>query len=340
MAFALGLVALLGCGGGGGGSSAATTPAPPPPPNLYGVAFGNSQWVSVGASGTVVTSPFTFAGWTAQKSNVTADLRSIAYANGVWMAVGDAGTIVKSSDAINWAAAASGTTQNLRAVAYGNSTWTAVGWNGALTTSPDGNTWTTRTSGTTNNLQGVAYANNGWNGTTHPQWVAVGQGDTVLLSSDAVTWTLQQTGTGNDLYGVGYNPAVSIAVTSGPGPNTTYYSGMFEVVGASGTLASSSLSIFSGVPSTWAKGTSGTGNRLSRVSGYLNGAFGELLAVGDSGTVYYTTYGAGASSNVLTLDNGNYFLADIAGYNGTWLAVGASETTFKSVGGTTWAQVN
>jgi hypothetical protein len=254
--------------------------------------------------------------------------------------VGDAGTIVKSSDAINWAAAASGTTQNLRCVAYGNNTWTAVGWNGTLLTSPDGGTWTAQTSGTANNLQGVAYANNGWNGATHPQWVAVGQGDTVLISSDAVAWTLQHTGTGNDLYGVGYNPNVSIAVTSGPGAGTTYYSGMFEVVGASGTLVSNSLSIFSGVPSTWRSAAIGTGNRLSRISAYLNGAVGALIAVGDSGTVYFTTYGAFASTNVLTLDNGNYFLSDVAGYNGTWLAVGASEVTFQSVGGTTWTQVH
>ncbi|MDR3683307.1 MAG: hypothetical protein P4L11_06225, partial [Geothrix sp.] len=101
-----------------------------------------------------------------------------------------------------------------------------------------------------------------------------------------------------------------------------------------------SLSIFSGVPSTWRSASTGTGNRLSRISAYLNGAVGDLIAVGDSGTVYYTTYGAFSSTNVLTLDNGNYFLADVAGYNGTWLAVGASEVTFKSVGGTTWTQVN
>lgn len=338
----LSLLLLAACGGGGGGSSSSSNPPPPPPPppNLYGIAFGNSQWVSVGAGGSVFTSPFSFSGWATQTSHVTADLRSIAYGGGKWVAVGDAGTIIASSDGANWTADASGTSQNFRSVAYGNNTWVAVGWNGALETSPDGVTWTARTSGTANNLQGIAYGNNGWNGAFHAQWVAVGQGDTVLLSSDTITWSLENTGTGNDLFGVGYNPNIGIAVTSPPGPTDTYYSGVFEVVGASGTFVRSSLSKFSGVQQGWTSENSSTGNRLSRVAAFQNGAVAQMGAVGDSGTIVIRSYGSASQNGLYQVANGNYFLSDLAWYNGTWMTVGASKVTFKSTDGYTWTQVN
>ena len=84
-------------------------------------------------------------------------LYGVAYGNSTFVAVGQSGTILTSTDGETWESQTSGTSNYLYGVAYGNSTFVAVGLSGTILTSTNGTSWTTRTSGTTNALYGVTF---------------------------------------------------------------------------------------------------------------------------------------------------------------------------------------
>ena len=94
-------------------------------------------------------------------------LSAIAYGNNQFVSVGDTGTIVTSPDGLTWTSRISGTSNTLYAIASGNNRFVAVGSGtlasapAAVVASPDGITWTSRTrSVTTNGLAGIGYGNN------------------------------------------------------------------------------------------------------------------------------------------------------------------------------------
>ena len=84
-------------------------------------------------------------------------LNGVAYGNSTFVAVGQSGTILTSTDGATWTSRTSGTSNYLYDVAFGNSTFVAVGASGTILTSTNGTSWTTRTSGTTNALYGVSF---------------------------------------------------------------------------------------------------------------------------------------------------------------------------------------
>lgn len=326
------LLACLACGGGGGGTTTTPPPPPPPPaPDLYGVASGGGLWVSVGASGTIQTSPMPFHAWTPRVSGSTANLRKVAYGNGAWVAVGDGGTVLTSPDAVTWTAGTSGTQQNLKGVVYGNGVWVTVGAAGTLLTSPDAATWTSRLTVLNQDLADVTYADNGTGGVPNPLWVAVGQQGKVVVSinADASKWGLESANTG-DLYGVAYDPNFTPQ-----GPSTV--AGRFVAVGAGGVCTYSTLA----VAFTWAPVSTLTTQNLNRVAA-TKGTRVQVVAVGDGGTVYVnqTVMGMNSLNGVSTL--GTAAFADIANGNGVWMAVGAGGATYISdtaVGFSSWTKV-
>ena len=174
---------------------------------LNGVTYGNSTFVTVGISGTILTSPDDGTTWTSKTSGTTNELWGVTYANNTFVTVGYGGTILTSSDnGTTWTSRTSGTTNLLWGVNYGNSTFVTVGNSGTILTSSDGTTWTSRTSGTTNNLYGVTYGNS--------TFVTVGQSGTILTSSDGTTWTSRTSGTTNNLYGVTTTTTTLLAPSS------------------------------------------------------------------------------------------------------------------------------
>lgn len=116
-----------------------------------GLSGASSVFVSVGNTGSIVSSNADGTTWTARTSGVGQALNSVAYGNGLFVAVGDAGVILTSPDGTNWttrAGANAMTTYNFLSVAYGNGRWiattsAAVSTNagGGLYTSTDGITW-------------------------------------------------------------------------------------------------------------------------------------------------------------------------------------------------------
>lgn len=79
--------------------------------------------------------------WTSENSGVTNNLYSITYGNSQFVAVGDSGTILTSADGQKWSKQNSGTTCLFSSVVYGNSRFVAVGDSGMIMNSVDGLTW-------------------------------------------------------------------------------------------------------------------------------------------------------------------------------------------------------
>lgn len=113
---------------------------------LYGVCYGNNEFVAVGANGTVMTSPDGEA-WLNHDAATSFDLHGIVYGGGRYVTVGDYGVILYSDDARTWQPANSPWFYHLKAVTWGNGLFVAVGENTAILTSPDGETWTLQTTG-------------------------------------------------------------------------------------------------------------------------------------------------------------------------------------------------
>jgi photosystem II stability/assembly factor-like uncharacterized protein len=63
--------------------------------DLYGITYGNNQFVAVGWNGTIRTSP-NGTTWMVRTSDTSSPLRAVTYGGGQFVAVGDAGTILTS----------------------------------------------------------------------------------------------------------------------------------------------------------------------------------------------------------------------------------------------------
>ena len=201
--------------------------------NLNDVTYGNSIFVTVGYGGTILTSSVNETTWNVRSK--TKRLWGVTYANSTFTVVGNSGTIYTSSDGTTWTSRTSNTSKDLENVTYGNSTFVTVGSSGTILTSSDnGTSWDNRTSGTTQNLHDVTYGNS--------NFVTVGNSGTILTSSDATTWTTRTSGTSNYLEDV------------------TYRNSIFVTVGQSGTILTSSDG------TTWTSRTSGTTNNLYGVT--------------------------------------------------------------------------
>lgn len=79
-------------------------------PPLYGIAWSGTDYVAVGNSGEIITSPNGTA-WTSHASGTTNDLSGIAWSGTQFVAVGELGTILTSPDGITWTLRASGSTK-------------------------------------------------------------------------------------------------------------------------------------------------------------------------------------------------------------------------------------
>ena len=229
---------------------------------LTGVAYGNGLFAAVGAGGTVLTSS-NGMNWSAPATPTSAELRAVTMGAGMFAAVGD-GVILTSADGVSWSArSVAGEVPSLLAVAYGDSGFVAVGANGALVTSPDGAVWTVAPALTNATLRGVA--------SSGPLYVAAGDalsanGTALAFTSrDGQLWTAHDTGLAQEtLLGV------------------AQVAGLFDLLGASGSILSSSTG------DTWSVLVTPPGTPsapLTTLSSLAAGAPG-LVAVGDHDAIF------------------------------------------------------
>lgn len=171
--------------------------------NLFGAAWSGTQFLAVGAGGTILTSP-DGATWTARTSGTGQTLGAAAWCGSQFVVTGSNGTILTSPDGITWTPRSSGTTNLIAAVGCSGSLIVAGEGSdsatGGIATSPDGITWTQRPLSGTNAIYGVA-----WSGA---QFAAVGLGGTIYTSPDGVTWTARNSGTTNSLNAVGWSQQI------------------------------------------------------------------------------------------------------------------------------------
>lgn len=178
----------------------------PTPVSLYGVAYGNNEFVAVGgndvaAVGVILTGTPDGTTWTQQpvSGSLTESLTGVIYAGGQFVAVGN-NQVMTSPDSITWNAlptepsGITGPTVDLFNTAYGNDLFVTVGtydaststqeiaYLGFIATSPDASHWTVLPY-TSNYLSGITYGAG--------QFVTVGREGSILTSSDGSTWATQ-----------------------------------------------------------------------------------------------------------------------------------------------------
>ncbi len=172
---------------------------------LWSVAWSGSQFVAVGGTGTILTSPDGHT-WNVQNSGTSLALFGVAWLDSQFMAVGDKGTILTSPNGRTWTAQNSGTSLALNDAAWSGSQFVVIGSGSTsiMLTSPDGRIWTVRNSGTSQILVSII-----WMGS---QFVAVGDKGTILTSSDGHTWTAQNSGTSQILLSVAWSGSQFVAV--------------------------------------------------------------------------------------------------------------------------------
>jgi len=259
------------------------------------VAWSGTQFVSVGGSGTILTSP-DGSNWTTRRSGTQEFFGGIVWSGTQFVVVGlqnpGNGVILTSPDGISWTPRNPGTTSPLFGVTWSGTQFVATGFSTTIT-SPDGITWTPRNPGVFGSINGIACSgttcaavgNVGiltspdgavwtpqsgasgilrdvtWSGT---QFVAVGDSGSVLTSPDGVTWTPRTSGTSASLLDV------------------TWTGTQFVAVGGTGSTAAIATSP-DGV--TWTPQATGPSNPLGGVAG--------------SGTTIVMA-GSGNGANILT----------------------------------------
>lgn len=256
---------------------------------FLGQGTAGSQFVAVGDTGTLLTSPDAVT-WTSRTSGTTARLRGATASGNLIVAVGQSGTILTSPDGITWTARTSGVTETLRGVTASPTRFVTVGGDttSMIRYSDDGTTWSGATVSNLGRLRAVV-----WGGS---QFVAVGPAGAVLTSPDGVAWTQQSAGTTDELDGVLWNgskyvvlTATGKVLTSTDGVSwssaqanppswvegLTWSNTQFVTVGASGKAKTSPDG------TTWTWKSSGTTNTLHGVAwtGVFAGQTADPVAV-------------------------------------------------------------
>jgi len=159
------------------------TPRTPPAGGRLEKAFWlGGQFVAVGRSGAIATSP-DGASWTSRASGVTTTLRGAAASLTTLVVVGDAGVVLTSADGgATWTPRASGTTYALRRVVWTGSEFLAVGGTGRLLRSANGTTWTTQPTPYTASPNDFALNDLAWIPGGAGRLVLVGDGGLVATS--------------------------------------------------------------------------------------------------------------------------------------------------------------
>ena len=278
--------------------------------------YGNNQFVAVGSSGALMTSP-DGTSWTSQTGPSANQWMGVAYGNGLFVAVANTGgpdRIMTSSNGVNWTGRINPESNWWQSVTYGNGMFVAVSGNGdyRVMTSPDGINWTSRSAAENNDWKSITYADG--------LFVAVADSGTnrVMTSSDGITWTSRNASDASSWQDVTYGNGLFVAIASGgtnrvmtspDGINWTnrsateasswysmaYGDGLFVAVSYSGTnrVMTSSDGI------TWTSRTSADDSLQWQGVTYGNGRF---VAVSWSGTNRVMTSG-NPTQNVIPHDN-------------------------------------
>jgi photosystem II stability/assembly factor-like uncharacterized protein len=178
---------------------------------LLAVVYANNQWVVVGSSGGLQTSPDGIR-WTQRTfaSSYTNTAYGIAWTGSSYVACGAAAMLQTSADGITWTTRTPGSAYagNFFSVCHGGSLAVACGSSCEIQTSPTGVTWTRRTApwADANPLNEAIY-------TPYGTWFVVGHDSRIASSVDGVSWIQRAAGGGTALNSIAANPSgIMVAV--------------------------------------------------------------------------------------------------------------------------------
>lgn len=287
---AAGLVALLTSSAGAQNSWSLVHQGQKP---LNAVAHGGGQFVVVGDSGAVLTSP-TGEEWTPRTipPSTNVSLQAVAYGDGIWIAGGMSTHPLRSLDGIQWTQVPSGPTQ-ITSLVHGNGMFVGTG-SGRLWASANGLDWTSINPGSL-----VADRVLCWGGGRFVAFSRLDGVQHILVSTNGTDWITKPSPPEQSLYRIGYGAGTFLAI--GTSRNTTYVShdleawtpaGITQVVRASGIAhgLGSFVVVGSGNPemtvdgSIWSPGEA-LDSGPARAVVFANDAF---VAVGFNGSIFRT----------------------------------------------------
>lgn len=229
----------------------------------FGITYGASRYISVAngltiGSGSVIVGSLDGANWASYATMAGMIIYDVAFGAGVFLAADiESQKVLTSPDGVNWSETA--TLPNyVTTVTYSAELglFFAGGQSGYIISSDDASTWITRTTGTTVAIQKIREVNG--------RVVATASGGTILHSVNGTDWTV-----------------VPVPAFSGQLLDVAYKSGVYVVVGQSGSIFTSTDL------STWVPRTSGVGTSLNGVTAGESG----FMAVGDNGVVRISSDG-------------------------------------------------
>ena len=170
---------------------------------LMSVCYGNDLFVTVGYTGTILTSSDGI-NWASRNAGTTLEFAAIAYGNGIFVANAIPpgnniyiSAVFTSTNGINWIQQLSGPLSNnmqLYAIAFVNELFIAVAWDYTarqytILTSPDGNNWTRSNLSQDNLPVGIISSCVGYgNGLYVVMGCNLNAVGFILTSSDCVNW--------------------------------------------------------------------------------------------------------------------------------------------------------
>ena len=177
-------------------------------------------------------------------------------------------------------------------------------------------TGSTTVTGTTN-LYGLAY---GTASDASVDYVAVGTGGKIFKATDGINWVA----------------ATPTSVISTDFKGAVYAFGKFIAVGSNLTPGLNNI-LASADLLTWSSATLNSGSITTGINAIASNGVNLLVAVGDSGTAYFSTDGSSWTPATLTNASGNS-LKSVAysASNGIWVAVGQNGTVITSNDGSNW----
>ncbi|MGE4276270.1 MAG: Ig-like domain-containing protein [Lawsonibacter sp.] len=200
--------------------------------NLNSVCYGDTEFVTVGDGGNVLTSSTGLTGyWTEQASVPSSNLKAVCYTDGRYVAVGDSYTgtavIYASTDGgASWSSKTPNTANALKGVCYGNNTFVAVGSSGTIITSGGVSapavTSVSPASGTTAGGTSVTITGTNFTGATEVMFGTTAAASYTVNSATQITAT-------SPAYAAG---AVDITVTTVGGTSATSANDQFTFVSA------------------------------------------------------------------------------------------------------------
>ena len=161
---------------------------------LWGVEYGNGQFVAVGGDSAILTST-DGAVWRPQVSPTANTFWGIKYGAGRFVACASHGELATSTNGVDWQLTKTGLDASLVDVAYGGGRFVVVAFEGKVLTSVDGQEpWQVIQTMTTKPFQDVTYGGEHF----------VAGGGSVATSVDGIDWELVDVGSSTSMAASGY----------------------------------------------------------------------------------------------------------------------------------------